>query len=133
MPRPFYLLLPVFVSLAACGTPQQQCINSVAGNLHTIDGLILQTQGNLQRGFAYTQVVRTIPQYQDCTPRATASNPDPRPDMCLVDSVQTFQKPVAIDLAAEQVKLDQLVAKRAELARAVAPAIAACQAQYPEQ
>lgn len=132
MPRPLFMLVPVLLTLAACGTPQEQCINSVAGNLHTIDGLILQTQGNLQRGFAYTQVVRTIPQYQDCTPRATSANPDPRGEMCLVDSVQTFQKPVAIDLVAEQKKLDQLVAKRAELARAAAPAIAACQAQYPQ-
>ena len=132
MSRPIFPLVAVVLTLAACGTPQQQCINSVAGNLHTIDGLILQTQGNLQRGFGYTQVVRTIPQYQDCTPRATSSDPNPRGEMCLVDSVQTFQMPVAIDLAAEQKKLDQLIAKRTEIARQVAPAVAACQAQYPQ-
>jgi hypothetical protein len=132
MTRSLFLVLPALLALTACGTPQEQCINSVAGNLHTIDGLILQTQGNLQRGFGYTQEVRSIPRYEDCTPRATSSNPNPRGEMCLVDSVQTFQRPVAIDLAAEQKKLDQLVAKRAQIARQVAPAVAACQAQYPE-
>ena len=132
MPRSLYLMLPVLLSLAACATPQQQCINSVAGNLHTLDGLILQTQGNLQRGFGYTQVVRNVPQFVPCGSSRNSDNLYTGSSMCLVNSVQTFQQPVTIDLAAEQKKLDQLVARRAQLAPQVAPAIAGCQAQYPQ-
>ena len=132
MPRPFCLLLPALLTLAACASPQQQCINSVAGNLHTLDGLILQTQGNLQRGFGYTQIVRNVPQYVSCSSSRTSDNIASGSSFCLVNTVQTFQQPVAIDLVAEQKKLDQLVARRAQISRDVAPAIAACEAQYPQ-
>jgi hypothetical protein len=131
MPRSVYLMFPLFLTLVACATPQQQCINSVAGNLNTIDGLILQTQGNLQRGFGYTQTVRSVPQFVPCSTNWD-DNSNNNMDMCLVNTVQTFQQPVAIDLAAEQKKLAQLVTRRAEIAAQVGPAIAACQAQYPE-
>ena len=99
MTRSSCLILPLLLALAACATPQQQCINSVAGNLHALDGLILQTQGNLQRGFAYTQVVRNVPQFVPCGGgwNGTGYN---NTDMCLVNTVQTFQQPAAIDLAA---------------------------------
>jgi hypothetical protein len=130
MPRSLYLLLPACLALVACASPQQQCINTVAGNLHAIDGLILQTQGNLQRGFGYTQTVRSVPQFMPCNSGWDDDINDT--DMCLVNTVQTFQTPVAIDLAAEQTKLNQLVARRAQVAQEVGPAIAACQAQYPE-
>lgn len=130
--RRFLLAALPLALLASCGTPQQQCINSVTRDLRVVNGLILQTQGNIQRGYAYATVTRTIPQYVDCTPRATEDNPDPRPQMCLVDTAQTFQQPVAIDLAEEQKKLDQLLAKRDALQAQAQPAIAACQAQYPE-
>ena len=131
MPRSVFLMVPVYLTLVACATPQQQCINSVAGNLHTIDGLILHTQGNLQRGFGFTQTVRSVPQFVPCSTSRDDSGSSTM-DMCLVNTVQTFQQPVAIDLAAEQKKLSQLVARRAETAAQVGPAIAACQAQYPQ-
>jgi hypothetical protein len=131
MSRSLGFALPLLLTLAACATPQQQCISAVAGNLQTLDGLILQTQGNLQRGFGYTQVVRNVPQFVPCGGGWNDSRYN-NMDMCLVNTVQTFQQPVAIDLAAEQKKLDQLVARRAQLAPQVAPAIAACQAQYPQ-
>jgi hypothetical protein len=118
--------------LAACGTPQQQCINSVTRDLRVVNGLILETQANIQRGYAYATVTRTIPQYVDCTPRPTEGNPEPKPQMCLVNTAQTFRQPVAIDLAEEQKKLDQLLARRETLQAQAQPAIAACQAQYPE-
>lgn len=130
--RRFLLAALPLALLAACGTPQQQCINAVTRDLRVVNGLILQTQGNIQRGYAYVSVTRTIPQYVDCTPRPTEENPDPAPQMCLVDTAQTFRQPVAIDLAEEQKKLDQLIAKRDALLAEAQPAIAACQAQYPE-
>lgn len=127
-----FLVVPMLLVLAACGTPQQQCIGAATKDLRTVEGLIRQTQTNIARGYAYVSVVRTVPEYVDCTPHATKANPDPEPQMCLVDTAQTFQQPVAIDLALEQKKLDQLLAKRAELTKAAQPQIADCQAAYPE-
>ncbi len=132
MTRHSLFILPLLVGLAACTTPQQACINAATKDLHTIDLLIREAQGNIARGYGYTNVVKTIPQYVDCTPRPTDENPKPKPEMCLVDTAQTFRQPVAIDLDAEQTKLNQLLAKREELSRGSAAAIASCQAQYPE-
>jgi hypothetical protein len=118
--------------LAACGTPQEQCISAVTRDLRVVDGLIKEAQGNLARGYAYEDVVKTIPQYVDCTPKPTEADPKPKPQMCLVDVAETVQKPVAIDLVAEQQKLDSLLTKRAAMAQAASPSIALCQQQYPE-
>ena len=52
--------------------------------------------------------------------------------MCLDDVDETIQRPQAIDLNAEAAKLASLKAKRAAQAKAAAPSIKACKAQYPE-
>lgn len=127
------LALPLCLSLIACGTPQQQCISAATRDLSTVDGLIGETQANLARGYAYQDVVRTVPKYVDCTPPASEDNPDPKPQSCWIDTAETFRQPVAIDLVAEQVKLNQLIDKRAELAIRSQNAVANCQAQYPDE
>lgn len=131
MTRSHGLVLPLLLSLAACASPQQQCVGAATSNLRNIDALILQTQGNLQRGYGYTQVVRNVPQFVPCGGGWSGNNYN-NMDMCLVNTVQSFNQPVTIDLVAEQKKLDQLIARRAQVAKDVGPAIAACQAQYPE-
>jgi hypothetical protein len=132
MSRSFLYVVPALIVLSACGTPQQQCINTVTKDLRTVDNLIQTTQANISRGYAYTDVVKSMPQYVDCTPHATKDNPDPKGQMCLVDTATTFREPVAIDLAAEQTKLTQLLAKRDALTKQAAAPIASCQATYPE-
>ena len=123
----------LLLGLAACGTPQQQCIGQVTQNLRVLDRLILEIQGNLTRGYAYVTATRTVPQFVDCTPDATEARPNPRHQSCLVDVAQTYNRPAAIDLNAEAAKLASLQAKRAQLAQAAGPAIQMCQQQYPEQ
>jgi hypothetical protein len=120
------------LGLVACGTPQQRCIGQATHNLTVVDRLIAESQANLDRGYAYAEVVTTMPEFVDCTPRATAKDPDPRPRQCLEDVAQTVTKPVAIDLKEEAAKLAGLREKRDELAKAATPVIAACQQQYPE-
>lgn len=122
----------VFLSLAACVTPQQRCIGSVTQNLRVVDRLIAETQGNLDRGFAYTNVLVSMPQFVDCTANPTDENPNPQPEQCLVDVPQTVSRPTAIDLNVEAAKLASLRTKRAQLDAAADPTIAACQMQYPE-
>ena len=58
--------------------------------------------------------------------------PTPPPRYCFEQEPETRTRPKAIDLRAEAAKLESLLARRDELARAAEPVIAQCRAQYPE-
>lgn len=124
--------------LAACDTPQEQCIRMNAHDLWTVNRLITETEAKLARGYGYVTVEETHPAWVICDyypapPPAPGARPGPaRPRYCFDDVTQTVQKPVAIDVAAEKRKLADLKRKQAELSRASASVVAACQAKYPE-
>ncbi|MDZ7908091.1 MAG: hypothetical protein U5N10_07710 [Gemmobacter sp.] len=130
------LLLPL---LAACGTPQEQCINRVTRDQRTVQSLIAETEANLARGYAIEEYTAYEMEWRMCgvqpqrpvKPNGKPGKP-PAPLMCWEREPVTRERPKAIDLGSEAVKLEQLRAKRAQLARASAPAIAQCQVQYPE-
>ncbi|MEO6300294.1 MAG: hypothetical protein ABIV25_07745 [Paracoccaceae bacterium] len=126
------LLAPALLALASCGTPQEQCIRLVSHDLLVVDRLIADAQTNLSRGYGIESEQITTPRLYNCTDAPTEADPNPMRQMCSGDYTQTISRPVAIDLAAEQVKLRQLQVKRAQLSAASAPAVAQCQAQYPE-
>ena len=126
------LAVAALILMSACGTPQEQCIASVTRDMRMVDRLIAETEGNLQRGFAYVDVTVSVPVWVNCGGRPTVEDPNPTPRMCLDDRDQTVRRAVAIDLKAEQVKLDGLKAKRKQQAKAAAQPIAQCKAQYPE-
>jgi hypothetical protein len=120
-------------ALAACGTPQEQCISRNTRDLRTVDRLIDEAEGNLARGYAY----ETITVYEDywvtCPiPAPVAGEPPPKPRLCLDERPVTEQRPKAIDLNEEARKLDSLKTKRKQLARQAEAVIAQCKAQYPE-
>lgn len=120
-------------TLAACGTPQEQCISRNTRDLRTVDRLIAESEGNLARGYAY----ETITVYEDywtyCPmPAPVEGQPAPAPRMCLDERPVSEQRPKAIDLNAEARKLDSLKQKRKQLARQAEAVIAQCKAQYPE-
>jgi hypothetical protein len=127
------LIFPSLVLFAACGTPQEQCINRNTRDLRTVDRLIAETQGNLDRGYAF----ETITVYEDywayCpVPPVAEGQPVPPPRLCLDERPVTEQRPKAIDLNEEARKLDSLKAKRRDLARKAEGVIAQCKAEYPE-
>lgn len=126
------IVLPILALLSACGTPQDQCINAATRDMRIVDRLILETEGNLARGYGYRNVTIHVPDWTDCTPDATVSNPDPRPKLCFEPVPRTAREPVAIDLAAERSKLTGLRRKRTDHIRAAEAAIAQCKAAYPE-
>ena len=126
------LFAPALLALASCGTPQEQCIQQVSHDLNIVDRLIAEAQTNLSRGYGIEHDVITTPRMYICTDAPTEADPNPMRQMCSGDYTQDISRPVAIDLAAEQVKLQQLQIKRAQLSAAVAPGVAQCQAQYPE-
>lgn len=132
-------LLPLLL-LTACGTPQEQCINAVTRDIRVVDRLIAETEGNLARGYAYEEVTVFVPQWVECSAHRhdhtpadpSVEEPPVRPQLCLEQEPQTTRRAVAIDLGAEQAKLESLKAKRAKQAKAAAPAIAQCKADNPE-
>jgi len=126
------LLFPALALLSACATPQEQCINANTRDLRVVDRLIVETQGNLDRGYALEE--KTIYQnYWDYCPQPQIPGAPPLlPQMCLKDREITVERPKAIDLAEEARKLDSLKIKRKELASQAEAVIAECKALHPE-
>jgi hypothetical protein len=133
------LLFPALLVLAACGTPQEQCIARGTRDLRTVEQLIAETEGNLKRGYALEEHVIRFPTFRPCpmpppppVPPGTTPPPPPPVQMCPDTVEQTVTRPKAIDLDAEARKLDQLRAKRKELLRAADAVVAQCRAEYPD-
>jgi hypothetical protein len=127
------LLFLMLGTLAACGTPQEQCISRNTRDLRTVDRLIAETEGNLDRGYAF----ETITVYEDywtyCDqPKPPEGEPVPPPRLCLEERPVTVERAKAIDLRAEAAKLESLKVKRRDLARRAEAVVAQCKAEYPE-
>jgi len=127
--HPALVVFPL-VFLAACATPREQCINDANRDASVLSGLINQTQGNLERGYALEQRqdVRTVRGI--CRGR----NEDGSTFTFSCEETDTFTTtvPVAIDLNAERAKLQSLQ-ERFTLVRATSnQAIAQCIAIHPE-
>lgn len=126
-------LFPLLL-LTACGTPQEQCINRNTRDLRTIQSLVDETQANIARGYAIEEYTVYVPVWQICEipVQTDPAKPAPPPRYCFEQEPQTRTRPKAIDLRAEGAKLDSLLERRDQLARAAEPVIAQCKAQYPE-
>lgn len=136
MRRSLYLIL----LLAACGTPQEQCIARETRDLRILDRLIAETEGNLKRGYALEEVTVYRDRWVSCprpfpVPVADGQTPPPPapPQLCLDEVAETETRPKAIDLRAEAQKLKSMQEKRVTLERAARSSIAQCQALYPEE
>lgn len=126
------ILVPALLILTACGTPQQNCISGATRDMRVVDRLIAETEANLQRGYAIEEQVISRTVWVRCQPQVQPGQPAAAPQMCLDDVDDVVSRPKAIDLNAEAAKLASLKAKRTAQARAAAPSIKACKAQYPE-
>jgi hypothetical protein len=126
------MIFPLLLLVSACGTTQEQCIRYNTRDLRTVDRLILETQGNLDRGYA----IETITTYEDywsyCPQPQIPDAPPVPPRLCMKDRAVTVDRPKAIDLNEVARKLDSLKVKRRELARQAEVVIAQCKAEYPE-
>jgi hypothetical protein len=132
------LLLPVALVLAACGTPQERCINGVTRDLRIVTALIEETELNLARGYQledYT-VIRTA--WVPCAPPVIITQPNGTQQvvqpaqMCMDDYEDTVQRPRAIDPVAERNKLKGLQERQRALSKQAEPAIAQCRTLYPQ-
>jgi hypothetical protein len=127
-------LLSVCLFLAACGTPQEQCINRETRDLRVVNRLIAETEGNLARGYAFEEYTVYETDFFPCGYLPDDGNPATGRDVrfCRERVPETTRRPVAIDLAAEQRKLDSLLIRRRDLEQRTPQILAACRAAYPE-
>lgn len=129
MSRLFLLLL---LPLAACATPRQACDRAATQDLRVIDALIVETTQNITRGYALEREVVEIPNVQFCYGRRVGrKRGEVGMVLCNDTRTQVRERPVAIDIAAEEKKLASLKAKRPEVAQRASLALAACALQYP--
>lgn len=96
-------LLPL---LAACATPQESCLASVGKDQRVLNALIVETRGNLNRGFA----VKTEQRFHEVNDICDSRLPDGTEirTACKRTEVKNIDVPVAIDLNAERAKLQSL-------------------------
>ena len=127
--RPALFILPL-LALAACATPREQCINQANRDLRVLTNLVAETQGNLARGYAIAedQQVRTI--RRTCR----GQNSDGSTFRYRCDETETFttSRPVAIDLNAEQAKLNSLVQRQQQQRAASDQMVLQCINLHPE-
>ena len=124
------LALLAALALAACETPRESCLSSASRELTVVDSLIRETQGNLQRGYAIDRDQVVSVDHDFCRVQRRDGSVRLRP--CDRTHVQNVRRPVAVDLRAEQAKLDSLLERRAALASQTAARQRACVATYPE-
>lgn len=126
------LFLAPLALLAACGTPQERCIQRETRDLRILDRLITETRTNIGRGYAVEEYTVSVTDWELCPAGIDAAgNPLPA-RMCLEERDVTRTRPVAIDLGAETAKLESMLAKRDQLAREAEGSIALCRTQHPE-
>ena len=125
--RSVFATLP-FAVLAACGTPQENCIRNSTREVRTLDRLIAESDASLARGYSFEETRIFRHEWVRCGPRQLGV----APEMCLETVEDTVRRPVAIDPAIETRKLENLQAKRKELLKKAQADIAACRATYPE-
>ena len=127
--RPALFILPV-LALTACATPREQCINNVTRDLRILNSLITETQGNIARGYALEerQDVRTLT--RTCRGRNEDGSTFSYP--CNETETFTTTRPVAIDLKAEQAKLDSLLERQRQAKAASDQAVLQCIRSNPE-
>ena len=122
-------LLPV-LALAACQTPREACLSEASQELRTVESLIRETQGNLSRGYAIETEQRIDVDREIC--EVELEDGSERRYWCEDTDVIEVERPVAIDLNAEQAKLDSLLERRVRLVSDYNARAQACVATYPE-
>lgn len=103
-------LLPLLV---ACATPQESCLASVGKDQRVLNALIVETRGNLNRGFA----VKSEQRFREVNDICKSRLPDGTEirTACKRTEVKNIDVPVAIDLNAERAKLQSLEERQQQM------------------
>ena len=129
------ILIPALLTLsvlAACGTPQEQCIRRETSELRKVDRLLAEVRANLDRGYALRTETYSVPVREVCEVTRDEEGNVVKKRYCWETETRTRRVPEAIDPLVERRKADGLEAQRAKLTRQAAAAIEACKVAYPE-
>ncbi|MEM6740527.1 MAG: hypothetical protein AAF646_10430 [Pseudomonadota bacterium] len=121
------LIPAVLVVLAACATPRDACLRASLSEIATLDRLIVETEGNLARGYRIEREPVVSTGLDFCLGRGIHDS-GVRIGLRYCNSVETRYREVevAIDPDAERRKLTQLRGKRAEESRLAQAQAASC-------
>lgn len=134
IPRNLTLTALACLMLAACGTPQQQCISQNTREYRVVSNLLAEVQGNLARGYAWQERSVTRTEWDDCPYGVRDKDGNRRIGYrpCLRDVTDTERYRVPIDPAAETRKAANLADRRAALQSRADAAVKACRTAHPE-
>jgi len=121
-----FAILPALALLAACATPQEQCINTASNEVRAIRSAINTAQGNIARGYA---IHRHTESYQ--VPDVCYDN-NKKPYRCFDIEYRTIETPVSINVAEERRKLANLKKHLPTATRKMNAGVASCRVQFPE-
>ncbi len=121
--RKMSLALPLV--LAACASPYEICVANANKDIRVLDDLIAQARENIARGYGIRSETSFSTEKQVCGENAG------KPVYCEVAVPDTVEVPVAIDLKAEQKKLQSLQATRQKKLARASVAARQCRARYP--
>ncbi len=127
------ILLPFL--LAACGTPQEQCIDRNTRELRSVTRLLEEVEGNLARGYAWEERRVTETVFTTCRRviRDKDGNRHVITEGCWRDVSSTERFRTAIDPASEARKAEGLRTRKAALSAQVPAITAACKEAFPEE
>lgn len=128
-PLPVLALLSA-VALAACQTPREACISQASRELRTVESLIAETRGNLDRGYALETRQEVNVVRDTCTVEMSDGTEARIP--CDRTDVDDVSRPVAIDLSAERAKLESLLEQRGRLLAQRDAQLQYCVQAFPE-
>lgn len=128
-PTPILLLIAA-LGLSACQTPREACVSEATRQLRTVEFLIAETRGNLERGYGIETEQRIDVDRGIC--EIDLPDGTERRFFCDDTDVIEVERPVALDLDAERAKLDSLLEQRGRLLAQQEARLAACRAAYPE-
>lgn len=121
-----FALLPALALLAACATPQEQCINTASNEVKTIRSGISATQGNISRGYAIHRHTETYQVAETCF------DGNKKPYRCFETEYRTVETPVSVNVSEERRKLAALQKRLPAAMRQMKAGVANCRVQYPE-
>jgi len=124
-----FLLLLLVPLVAACATPREACEARATKDLRVLNRLIAETRANVDRGYALEKETYVATGFRMCV---QTDNDTVHTVWCRHPETRTRTKQVAIDPAAEQRKLRNMIVKRDQLEREARAQVAACQRAYPE-
>ncbi|MGB0902006.1 hypothetical protein [Halocynthiibacter sp.] len=114
-----------FALMAGCATPYEQCVSFAHRDLYQTQKDIQFLESNIRRGYAVHSQSVPYTVAKECL------NENEEPFRCDEVNYHTIETPVAIDISAEQRKLDRARADLPALRAEVAREVRGCQRQYP--